>query len=961
MLCWFLACLLAAPPEADSGFEVVRRRASASVVGDSPISESDLFEIVRRPKDEALAHAVRELGHADSAVRERASYLLWCCGVRGREALLKAPDSKDREASTRAVQLLKRWRNLEIPKVQDQRLRGVLLCRSGHYWHEGLSLLLQADDDATALALLEDLPAAERADSTDDFARVRQHAARKRIQAGRLDEAEVHLRNAVRTETNPERTCRLLAALLSARGGTPDDLSRPEFVQSVGGVARQKPVLAWLLKARGEFEPAAKLSAEIGDKRLQHALRIELADWAGLFAEATPAPIRYEPRPFEPDKPYMPPLKPARFGAEPSYLSLTTIRLALSSKVGREDQARSLSLNGLSAVVSERPENLDTVAGHLLLMSHSAGALEVARENRLGQFRLLAGQCRFREAFAAVGIGLPLSDPDVWLKKLWVDRAKGEWGSDVSHKSKEAALVASIVARLGEPEMAQRLLHAASKMAESSKGNAEALRAIAKEELKQGMEDRAWQHLGQAAQESVSMRNFSFSRQHPNAAGVWWETRRAAHPEESLADSARCVVKLVDPATAPGLAVSDAQAEIESLVKRARDLPESDRMRWLRAAAETASLHKLNDLAHSLWMSLGDLQPSDRTALAVADGFAAQQAWPDAAKWYDLVWQRTPAADQQANLVSHDDFDWYRDGRKRDQRRLLSLILRARVLSSSGDAAGAEHCRRLARIWPLSDSNLRLDVARELNHRGLHEAAMEQFAQARQFADDDDVLLDIFIQLAESQPDTASVEELRLWELAVLLTMRSGATLASDEGDFPFAGSQAVAQRLHQLRVQNLIAAGNIEQALEAAWSAEAASPHRVQRLIALVTLFEKASAKEAADKLFQQLWSRRQSILADFPNAAEFHDQLASLGAACHRELNASLTHARRAVALRPKHAPVLITQARVHLARREFDDARQRLAEARTLAPSHPELGVLQRQLEQGASSADNINHKK
>lgn len=914
-LCWLVACLLTAPP-----------------------TDSELFEMVLRPTEAVLAQAVGDLGHADFSVRERASLLLWCCGEKAQDVLKKGTESKDLEVRTRAKLLLKKLQNGEMPTVRDERLRGVLLFRSRH-WFAGLRLLLQTDDEATALMLLDEFPADQQDQLTDYYARLREYSARKLILADRLDEAESLLRGAVRMQkdvvplrTYPNTIRRQLAALLFARGVTLDEFSRAESVASLGGSVKHKEVLAWLFKARGEFDAAAKLATEMNDSHLQQVLRIESSDWKGLFAEA------------------------AR--DQHSNLRGTTQRLALLPKLDHDDQAADL-LRELRAFVVAKPVLLDEAVGHLLLVPRPTEALELTREvRRHTTFKLLVGELRFREAFAAVGIEVPLRDPETWLDKLWADQpesAKNEWINNISLRAGDAAFVAQIVSRLGETETALRLMRKAGELAATDQSEALGwgLHSIWDEELKLGLEDRAWQHLAAAIQKMPKQQHEALSRQRPNLAGVWWDVRRSTRSEESLAESARFVVRLTDPATAPGLPADDARAEIEALAQQARELSGDERIRKLRAAAETATLHKLDDLAHSLWLNLESLEPTPRTALAVADGYAAKQDWVEAAKWYAHVWPREPVAAKTSRIDSRDDESKW-DGHEwnRDHRRLLSLVLRAHALFKNGNDAESDRCRRIAQIWPLSDSEMRLNVAYELDRRGLNDLALEQFTQARAFANEEYELSNIYIHLAEQQASTAPAEAARLWEKVRLLTMQDGSFLTSDEVDLPYGADQELMQRIQQLNAKELIATGNIEQGLQAALAAEAACPIHLKLTVELVPLFENAGAKEAADKLYQQLWARRQSVLADFPNAAEFHDQLASLGVTCQRELDVSLTHARRAVARRSKHVPYRLTQTRVHLARREFVEARQQLAEAKALAPSQPEVLALQRQLEQATS---------
>jgi hypothetical protein len=569
-------------------------------------------------------------------------------------------------------------------------------------------------------------------------------------------------------------------------------------------------------------------------------------------------------------------------------------------------------------------------AGELIMAEYPEEALSLNMKcSRMSAMRMLADDLRFHEGFAAVGITLPLRDPESWMDKLWADQA-GREDKDIHWAGRvwEAAFVARTAARLGEQEVGIRLMEKASELAESNPdGNS--LATIWEHELAMGQVERAWKHFGTTLKDKkVDERNSALSWQHREAAGAWWDFLQATQPDAPIEELARTVVSLLDPKKSKAFSIDQVQSYIANLRRHAAELQEDRGVNALQAAAETADIHKLTDLSHEIWKQVDERKPSGASALALADYFAGKERWDEAATWYGRAWSR-------------------------HRSQLFTLILQARSLEKTGQHEDAGRARLVAELWSTGNDRERLQIPLQLQSRGLISAAHEQYAVAQRLVERPYDWVWIFISQAEHQAASAPAEAAKTWNLVRLLCFGDGMILTGDEVEGLYTGHEEVVQRIHHLKATSRISSRDFDAALAEALVAEAAQPAGTKLALELVSYFDEAGAKEHGDQVFEKLWSRRQRVLDDFPRAAEFHEQLAVMGAACTRKLDQSLVHAQRAVRLRPKQLSSLLALARVHLARGEGGAARKHLAEALAIEPMSPEAAKVQTALDKSPVS--------
>jgi hypothetical protein len=418
---------------------------------------------------------------------------------------------------------------------------------------------------------------------------------------------------------------------------------------------------------------------------------------------------------------------------------------------------------------------------------------------------------------------------------------------------------------------------------------------LLKTESRLGLKDLALEHCarllvsGQAENRQEHFLGLVFPKQGDRAA-AWWRFFRDRPGPEDPPVTIKRVRDLMEGKTS-GKELEALAGEMESAAQR---LQPAEREQWLLNLAETCLAAGLESAGRGYLEKAAAEGATPAGALRLGDYLAGKKQWEQAAARYAQAWEK-------------------------DRKQPLPLYLRGWALRQGGAAGEGAKLMDLAHWVPLGDEPARQQFAAELRKRGHDEAARRErevlFALAKPvsfYAGEalrenalDEINRNEFLKAADDQ-DRAL---LRLLQPYTEFVERAA-----------YVGVPAYIDRL---RARGLLAAGRPDEARKEIDVCLALLPGSVELPMQLVPELEKHDRRKDADDLFARTLATHEKLCADHPRGAWLHNNLAWLSAACRRNLDSALEHARKAVELEPENAGYLDTLAEVHFQRGEQEKA--------------------------------------
>jgi tetratricopeptide (TPR) repeat protein len=238
-----------------------------------------------------------------------------------------------------------------------------------------------------------------------------------------------------------------------------------------------------------------------------------------------------------------------------------------------------------------------------------------------------------------------------------------------------------------------------------------------------------------------------------------------------------------------------------------------------------------------------------------------------------------------------------------------------------------------AHLLPLGDEPVREKFASDLQKRGYDAAARQE----RQLLIA--VRKPMSFVAAEALRD-ASLEAIDRKDYLKAAVYQDRALFRVLEPDIDYVESSAyiaVPAYIHRLRALGLATEGRVNEVRKEAEAALELLPGNIELTIQLVPVLDKLGRKKDSDELFKRTLALRQQMCTDYPRGAWVHNNLAWLSACCHRNLDAALEHARKAVELDPETIGYLDTLAEVHFQRGESDKAIELMRQCRAREPKN------------------------
>lgn len=903
------------------------------------------------PKPLDPEQLARDLASDVFAVRERAARELWKMGEPARAALSKAAAGDDTEASARAKEILGKFdRGLYADTPADVvKLLGEYRSGDTARMQAAVTTLVRYRDKGVPflrVLLKEQIPEGARGPIFEHLSTTLRHEIPRVLFDGHADTAEAMLSlNTLGTLTGGGTWAPGLvdyALLVHLRGRDKEviaDLEARKPIDDNVDLAT-KHALVFAYRAAGERKKAKALAEKLaadhpGDphfRSVYDSLLEDLGAWDDLVARTDDAPAN-------------------------SADGLKMFRLRMAGKQAAADEigdrAKDADGDGPGAVTVHPA----TMA--LMLNGRELDGIARMRDTQNAPQILadvLAARLQFKDALDKVGAGLDKA-------------AENEKGSPFPLGSVlYGARKGRLLAQLGQRDAAvQVFTQIAAKMTDPQSESQ--FYQLIRAEVRAGLPDLAAAHLGAFLKTpGRNERDGQFGgSQNPfealfdadaEAAQFWWRVLDANRPaDEKPEDTMRKVRRLLT-----GKATRDETAAAFKAAKK-EPVPDGD------LAAEYSRGVGLAAAYRAAGMTAEAIAALTRTADVIAKP-AADPANPDgdddpdlgrrfgrgARSWIFGTDERVRLwLDLGDLLTARGDFKEaaarYEQGWKRFPDNPLPLYHSGRALVAAGDAKEGQRRIELSHWVALGNARVRGRFLEDLLDRG----ATADVRVERELIRETGWVSELFIGNVWNQVGRASVR-LKDYDGAADATRRAIHYLLRTPGITYVEGfayltvPQAV--RVHTARA--LVATGkpaDVDRGVALAKDCLTVLPGNTEVPNGLVPMLDKLGRKKDADALFKQVWDVYAGLIADHPDSGWARYSAAWLAAGCHRELDAALVHAKKAVELDPDAKAYREALAEIHFRRGDRDKAVGLMKE---LAAADPRNHHFRRQLDRYFTAA-------
>jgi tetratricopeptide (TPR) repeat protein len=867
-----------------------------------------LLNAAPAPRAEQIARWVEQLGDNDFNTREKASQSLWEAGQAAEDALLQAAKSADPEVRRRAAEILDKFRwgiyhdtppdlvdlihRYQAGQVNEKQAVIRELFAKGS---KGCAILMKLANNATDPAVHQAVFAQLALEASRAFPAL--------IAENNYGTLEMLLDLALTLE-HDDLACQNYAVYWLLRGKVDERIALLLARREPPKETAAAEALTFLYRAKGDL-PAARQAAERSGRRdLVELVMNDQEDWKGLAALTDQQALEN--------------------------IEALGLRAAYHRLAG--------DVPGLEKVIADiqkyaaNRKNEDEVwlpAKALLLNGRPQEALALIEKGRNMHvaFEVLIAQMRYREAFALV------------------EKARAAGHKDLPILE---ALQARTLWLLGEKEKAETI---ADRFREEIKqGKTDPwLEVLVQSEHRTGQRDLALEHCAQLLVNHQGANGLARVLElvlpdNGERGEMWWKVLRQRRPNLSPVDALKQVRQLVE-GKVSGKDLEAAAAEAEEVLK---GMKAEEREPWLLFLADAALAAGLGTTAKGYLEKAAAGSPEAQVRLG--DYFAGKKQWEAAVERYGEVWPKEhgPNADASASGVRVKRYDlWW----QKKQQHPLPLYLKGWALSQSGAAEEGAKLMEMARWLPLGDESLRYAFVEELTKRGQDEAARRER----------DLILRTSRPGSYYQGEAlrrVSLEALKRKDFLKAAVCLDRALLRVLQPNTDFLENTAyitVPYFIHRLRARGLLAAGKLDEARQEIAVCAALEPANVDLTIALLPELEKRGNKKEAQDLFAQALATQLQFVTDYPGSAWVHNNLAWLCAACRRDLDTGLDHARRAVELSPDNTGYLDTLAEVLFQRGDKEKAIEMMKKAIALNGMKPYFQKQLQRFEAGDRNAE------
>ncbi|MDC0048765.1 hypothetical protein OAL09_05430 [Verrucomicrobia bacterium] len=627
-------------------------------------------------------------------------------------------------------------------------------------------------------------------------------------------------------------------------------------------------LLAWMLRAHGDFNEAAKVFESMGDKtRARHSLAAggNLSEYAKSFVD------------------------PSRRTTDTLGFAAAFARLT-----GKEEEFKKITKDIEEYAMAIKDE-LGRCLNALIINGEASRAFELAkRANSSELFDMEMWRYNFDAAFQSIGIETKKAPYDNWLKK-YEENFKADTEETVRKSLNPAGQLATACSLTGQDEEAKRIMKISEKLLIKNKAS---LIPLIRWERLIGLNEQATQHAIQAmemeSEEDVIDAFFRTSAEYSWLTVISWEFIKLEFPKDSSKKALERMALLFD-FNDLNNEPEDARKLIQAMSDYAKLLANNERKKeFTRAVKDLARLHELWELAadsNKEWIQL---------------------IGEEAAGYHFMRYGNTLLNAGKPKLA-FQEFDKAWQAKKSDP---LPLYLKGVALSQSGEKEKGLELKKKASTMSTGDVTKRHFLASSMWLHGDDELARTQ----------DEIIL----RLA-SPHESVHPEALRR-KYADLKIRQAPASQCAHALEFYLLSRMRAVNANSVISPRNALsylinlgvtqAKASIENedapiAITKIKNLQQINPSDSSMLEDLYQLLVDSGKTDEANNLFKTTYQVSKATIIRFPDHGQHNNNHAWLLSRCSKKLDEALEHANKAVQLEPENGAFLDTLAEVHFQR--------------------------------------------
>ena len=627
-------------------------------------------------------------------------------------------------------------------------------------------------------------------------------------------------------------------------------------------------LLAWMLRANGNFDEAAKVFESSGDKtRARHSLAAggNLSEYANSFVD------------------------PSRRTTDTLGFAAASARLS-----GKEQEFKKI-IKDIEDYAMGITDELGRCLNALIINGEASRAFELTkRANGPELFDMEMWRYNFDAAFQSIGIETKKAPYQDWLKK-YEGNFKGNTEEAARKSLDPAGQLATACFLTGQYEEAERIMELSKKLLIKNKVS---LLPLIRWDRFIGLNELAIQHGIQAlemeSEEDVIDALFQTSAEYSWLTAISWEFIKTEYPKETRKRSLERMSLLFD-FDEPNNGKENSSELIQAMANYAKTRVNNERRKeFTRAVKDLARLHELWELAadsNKEWLQLIGAE----------------------AVGYHYMRYGNTLINANKPKLAFNEFDKAWKINKSDP---LPLYLKGVALSLSGEEEKGSELKKKSSIMATGDVTKRHFLAGSMWLHGDDELAREQDEIILRLASPHESVhpealrrkyADLKIRQGNSKQCAQSLE---YYLLSKMRAVNANSTISPRT-----ALSYSI--NLGVLQAKALLENEDLSAAIIKIKELQKINPSDSSMLEDLHQLLVDAGKNKEADELFDTTYKISKAAVMRFPGHGQHNNNHAWLLSRCSKKLDEALEHATRAVQLEPENGAFLDTLAEVHFQR--------------------------------------------